>query len=504
MKLKRAGGRLLACIKNNGVISRSLLLVVLALSAAVLSAQVLISGRVLSQHGEPLPYASIVALSAADETMLGYGQSDTTGTFSLRLDPGTQFRLVARSLGYRADTQRFVLPLVAPITFRLNSLNNELPEVTVAARGRPMISRGDTITFAVDQFRDTTDAKIEDVLRKLPGIEVNADGSIQVGGKPLHRLLVEGSDLFGADYQLGTKNIDARVIETVEQIDRYQANAILKGVNTSDRIVLNLKLRPEVKSVLTGEVETGGGPGANGKYEFYAPVFRIEKRHKSMLIVHADNLARDFGITTASAAYADDSEDDLERALLAPLSFYESPRVDHLALDPIFTDRGKTTFSTLRHDSRWSDRLTTTFSVSGLTDFNFQRLDFRQELIDTLDAYSFSSTSQWEMQEQDGQFTGRLTYLSKDHTSGIRLYATTERRSTGFDRSTTGALMLGERFESRHRQSLFRLEWSQKLSQGAVLQLRSAYETTEGRERTVFLMDSFPATPYPIDRKKLV
>src|SRR5690606_27441794 len=100
----------------------------------------------------------------------------------------------------------------------------------------------DTVVFNINSYKDGTERKIEDVLRKLPGIEINElSGIIKYKGKSIETVMLEGDDLFGSNYTLGTKNINADMVTEVEAIENYSENALLKGIEHSEKVALNLK-----------------------------------------------------------------------------------------------------------------------------------------------------------------------------------------------------------------------------------------------------------------------
>jgi hypothetical protein len=119
-----------------------------------------------------------------------------------------------------------------------------LDEVVVKAKKRPFTIKKDTLKYNVNAYRDGTERKIQDLIKKLPGIEVNTiTGEIKYKGKSVETVLLEGDNLFGYNYSLGTKNINVDMVKQVQAIENYSENPLLKGIENGDKVALNLKLK---------------------------------------------------------------------------------------------------------------------------------------------------------------------------------------------------------------------------------------------------------------------
>ncbi|WP_459490542.1 TonB-dependent receptor [Aquirufa sp. ROCK-SH2] len=142
----------------------------------------------------------------------------------------------------------------------LDEKNQILNEVIVSENKR-FEQRGDTTVYSVKAFRDGTERNVEDVLRKLPGVEVNEDdGSLKYLGKRVEAVQLDGDDLFGYRYSTATKNISADMIEKIEAIDNFHANPLFKGMEDSKTTALNLKLKKGKWDLSKNEyVGIGGG-----------------------------------------------------------------------------------------------------------------------------------------------------------------------------------------------------------------------------------------------------
>jgi len=143
----------------------------------------------------------------------------------------------------------------------------------------PVSIKGDTIVYNADSFTNGTERKLGDVLSKLPGVEVNEDGDIQVEGKTVERVMVDGKEFFEGDSRLATKNIPADAVGKIEVLKNYNNVGQLKGLgNDEDRIAINIRLKEGKKNFWFGEVTGAIGQGddavryqAKPKAFFYSP-----------------------------------------------------------------------------------------------------------------------------------------------------------------------------------------------------------------------------------------
>ncbi|MBK8087045.1 MAG: hypothetical protein IPK31_03275 [Chitinophagaceae bacterium] len=138
-----------------------------------------------------------------------------------------------------------------------------LQPIIVTAKSRPIQVKNDTTIYKVKAFSDGTEQKLADILEKLPGIEVNKkSGEIKFKGKPIETILLEGDNLFGANYTLGSKNINANIVTEVQAIENYSENYVLKGLEKEENVALNIKVA-KTKLKISGNSEIGLGMQGN-------------------------------------------------------------------------------------------------------------------------------------------------------------------------------------------------------------------------------------------------
>ena len=225
-------------------------------------------GIVQDNTKAPLEMANVMAMNVGTKAMDGYAITNDKGKFILNLKPNATYTIKLSYLGMQ-NKEITVTTKTENITenITLESGGIELEGVEIV-REMPVSIKGDTIIYNADSFKTGTERKLEDVLKKLPGVEVNADGEIEVEGKKVSKLMVEGKDFFDGDTKLGVKNIPADAIDKIQVLRNYNENSILKGVeNNQDNLAMNIKLKSGKKSFWFGDVTAGGGMDDKNKFD---------------------------------------------------------------------------------------------------------------------------------------------------------------------------------------------------------------------------------------------
>ncbi|MFV0541031.1 MAG: carboxypeptidase-like regulatory domain-containing protein [Aestuariibaculum sp.] len=232
-----------------------------------LPAQEVIEGLVKNNKEIPIENASIVIKNTMD-AIVTYGYTNKDGFFSInsKFENNNEFKLVVNSLGYKEYTVSFVSVNEKLKKFNIVMLEKplELSEV-VLTPDQKITSNNNVTTLKTEYFTDETEQTVEDVLKKLPGVEVLDDGSIKAHGKFISKLLIEGDDVFSNNYQILSKNLDAKALNAVEIIDEFQDNPLLAKVIESDMVALNLKLKEDFKNIWFGNASAGLGTKERAK-----------------------------------------------------------------------------------------------------------------------------------------------------------------------------------------------------------------------------------------------
>ena len=231
----------------------------------------------------PLEMANVMAVNQVTKAMDSYAITNDKGKYSLNLKPNSNYIIKVSYLGMQSkeiSLATVATNIVQNITLESGGIELEGVEIV---REMPVSIKGDTIVYNADSFKSGTERKLEDVLKKLPGVEVNADGEIEVEGKKVTKLMIEGKDFFDGDTKLGVKNIPADAIDKIQVLRNFNDVSALKGLENGDEnIAMNIKLKSGKKNFWFGDVNAGGGKQnnsnryvANPKLFYYSPKYSV-------------------------------------------------------------------------------------------------------------------------------------------------------------------------------------------------------------------------------------
>ncbi len=209
------------------------------------NAQSTFEGRVLDKESrQPLEAASVTLLQGEARTLVGYALTDANGRFAIKSTATGSLQLSASYLGYQTE----VRPATpgTPLTFELSQEAFALKEVQI--RGGRIYGRQDTVKYDFTRFASEKDMYVKDVLKKLPGINVEDDGRIKYNGKDISNFYVEGLDVSGGRYNLVNNNLRANAVKVAEIIENHQPVKSLQNKVFTDDVALNLKLKPEARA----------------------------------------------------------------------------------------------------------------------------------------------------------------------------------------------------------------------------------------------------------------
>ncbi|MES2588869.1 MAG: outer membrane beta-barrel family protein [Bacteroidota bacterium] len=233
----------------------------------------------------PLPNALAMLVRIKDSVLIDFRRTDSNGNFAftnLTIDTlqlvvshpkfgDNSYYMFGSQANHEFDIKRIILP----------QKSQKLNEVVIYAYKDPVYYKGDTLVYVADSFQVKPNAVVEDLLKKLPGIKVNADGSIESQGKEIQQVLVDGDEFFGADPTMATKNLAANGVQTVEIYEKKDENA----TDDSETIqVMDLRLKDEAKKGYFGKVSGASDFGATRGKPFYEGELLANKFNKTQKI----------------------------------------------------------------------------------------------------------------------------------------------------------------------------------------------------------------------------
>ena len=252
------------------------------LATASLNAQVQMQGVVKDSLDVPLELANVVAINDSTNALESYGITNQEGKYKLELDRNTRYKLQVSYIGFKTYEEQLTTT-DADLTkdFKLTP-DNALDAVELVYE-MPVTVKGDTLVYNADSFNTGTERKLGDVLENLPGVEINEDGQIEVEGKVVNKLMVNGKDFFDGDTKLATENIPSNAVSKVQVLRNYAEVGQLSGVrNNQDNVAINIKLKEGKENFWFGTVTAGGGSSPEDelyllqpKLFYYSPKYSL-------------------------------------------------------------------------------------------------------------------------------------------------------------------------------------------------------------------------------------
>jgi len=256
--------------------------------ASTTFAQVKVEGFVKDSIGNPLELANVIAINQETKALDSYGITNDKGRYKLNLKSNTSYKLQVSYLGKKTFEEVITTTNAGIIKDFILQNDNTLDEVELTYE-MPVTIKGDTLIYNVDSFKDGSEKKLEDILKKLPGVEINDEGHIEVEGKVVSKIMVEGKDFFDGDTKLATKNIPADAIDKVQILKNYDEVGQLRNLRSNeDNIAINIKLKEGKKNFWFGEVTAGGG--ADDRYLVHPKLFYYNPEYSINIITDMNNI----------------------------------------------------------------------------------------------------------------------------------------------------------------------------------------------------------------------
>ncbi|MBC7827486.1 MAG: outer membrane beta-barrel protein [Chitinophagaceae bacterium] len=243
---------------------------------------------------QSIPDVTITILHANDSSLVTFGRSDKTGFFNIRYLSKGNYRLLATHIGYRHYSKYFeITDDKKEIDAGFISLNNKtsfLEEVTINREKPPVVFKNDTIEFNAGSFKTKPNSVVEDLLKKLPGVQVDKDGKIKANGEEVKKILVDGKEFFGNDPKVASKNLPADAIEKVQVFDKKSDQSQFTGFDDGNsEKTINLTLKPDKKNGLFGRASAGGGTKDRYQGNFNLNSFKGERQVSALGMANNTN-----------------------------------------------------------------------------------------------------------------------------------------------------------------------------------------------------------------------
>ncbi len=244
-----------------------------------------IEGNVSDTNNNPLSNALVLLKKKQSKLIDQYKKTDQNGYFSFTVNDTLFYFIEIKAKGYINETLK--AELNKSLSINLIQGENKIEEVVVSKK-KPFIIKQDTLVYNVDAYKTLADKKVEDVLKKLPGIVVDdKNGQITYKNKPVEIVMIDNDDLFGYNYTIGTKNINVDMVDQIEAIENYTENKLLKGIESSNKVALNLKLK-KGKTNVSGDMKLGSD--FIDSYDLNGTLLGINERAKLFGLTSYNNI----------------------------------------------------------------------------------------------------------------------------------------------------------------------------------------------------------------------
>ncbi|MDR6514895.1 carboxypeptidase regulatory-like domain-containing protein [Chryseobacterium camelliae] len=220
-------------------------------------AQKTVSGKITDEDGVAIPSASVTIEEPGKDAILAYAITNSKGEYKITFtSPESNVDLKVKAFNQKSVTKQ-ISNTDQTLSFKLESEATEIKEVKL--KTRMITARGDTISYDLKAFDSKNDRTLADVMKKIPGVEVNADGTILYQGNAINKFYVNGKDLMEGGYGTINNSLPKDAVQKVEVLENHQPVKILQDKVPSDQAAINIKLKNSVTMTGRGEVGTGFG-----------------------------------------------------------------------------------------------------------------------------------------------------------------------------------------------------------------------------------------------------
>jgi hypothetical protein len=461
-------------------------------------AQNIIQGSVYDSSNMVVQDVNVVLVNSISNEVIDYAFTDKNGKYKTEAKDIGQFQITFSHIGHESKTIEIRLK-ESQKNYNINAtLENKLfilNEVIVQS-GKPISIKNDTVSFKTSFFTDGTEQTVEELLKKIPGIQVDSEGTIKVGNQEIEKLMVDGDDLFERGYKILSKNMPAYPIEEVELLKNYSNNRLLKGLEESEKVALNLKLDEKSKHIWFGNIDMA--LGNDSFYQLKGNLMNFSKKNKYYFLSNLNstgydatgdiqNLIRPFRYNEPASVGDNHQVNDL--LSLSPSNFdFKRERTNFnnaelLSLNAIFNPTEKT-------------------KIKSLGFFNWNETDFFQNSIDfvNVNGTSFTNTEDYQISNKKRIAFGKIDFIH-DFSKTQMLEAVSKFNSGNFNDGSNLVFNGVSTIENlRHKNTLFdqKITFTNKFKDKKVLLLTGRFIDEKTPQNyhinQFFFEDLFPQT----------
>lgn len=273
---------------------RILLIIVILMAGRLVSAQVIISGKVTdSASSKPVSFCQISVIDYKDSLRVKNILTDNEGNYSIKVLANSNYLLIIKNSFYRSVSREILFitstkdSVVAD--FILIPQVKQLQEVVIVSKMPPIIIKGDTIIYDIKHFANSADENLEDVLKNISDFEIGSDGEIKVKGKAVNKVLINGEEFLNVGAALTTKSITPDMIKNVEVRFKEKDEKLKESlISNQNLIVLDIKLKDSLNKSIFGNSKLAAGAQDQLLFAGYSNNFSLNKKVKFHLLGEYD------------------------------------------------------------------------------------------------------------------------------------------------------------------------------------------------------------------------
>lgn len=243
---------------------------------------------------QPVAAATVTVLERKDSSLVTFTMTGNDGRFEIKGLANGDYRLLITHVNYHNSNKYFSISETnrnADLgNMAISDKTKVLEEVVLAAEAPPVTLINDTIQYNAGSFKVQPNANVEDLLKKLPGVKVEKDGTIKAQGEKVQKVLVDGKEFFGNDPKIATKNLPADAVDKVQVYDKQSDQAQLTGFEDGNyEKTINLKMKKDKKKGVFGKAMAGAGTKERYESKFNVNSFKGARQMSAIGMANNDN-----------------------------------------------------------------------------------------------------------------------------------------------------------------------------------------------------------------------
>ncbi|HBS12739.1 MAG TPA: hypothetical protein DEO36_09395, partial [Flavobacteriaceae bacterium] len=246
-------------------------------------------------NNQPIPYVNVLIKSDSTNVIFTYTYSKENGNYTLKTNKKGKFRLSFSSLGYKKQTIPIEITAATKEIIKNIILTEEaflLDEVIIQSE-RTIKIKKDTVEIKANSYLTENDETVEDLLKKIPGVTISSEGTIKIGNQEIEKLMIDGDDFFDKGYKILSKNMPPDQIDKIQLLQKYSNNKLLKDIEHSDKVAVNLVLKDNGKRQWFGNFTLGYDVTLNNRYSLKSYLMNFGKKNKYILLSNFNNVGYD-------------------------------------------------------------------------------------------------------------------------------------------------------------------------------------------------------------------